>query len=146
MITLTSAYAGQINIRHFATELGQVRLSKGSDDSYVENLRKLFIATGEDVRVIMIKLADRLHNMRTIEFLPNIDKQKKISLETLEIYAPIAGRLGIGAWKDELEDLAFQIVHPKEYKQTKTLLDQELLRRDENIKAKPSLRSRIMSR
>jgi guanosine-3',5'-bis(diphosphate) 3'-pyrophosphohydrolase len=117
------------------TKLGQVRLSKGSDDSYVENLRKLFIATGEDVRVIMIKLADRLHNMRTIEFLPNIDKQKKISLETLEIFAPIAGRLGIGAWKDELEDLAFKIVHPKEYEETKTLLDQELLRRDENIKA-----------
>ncbi len=117
------------------TKLGHVRLKKGSDEGYMENLRKLFIATGEDVRVIMIKLADRLHNMRTIEFLPKIDKQKKVALETLEIYAPIAGRLGIGAWKDELEDLSFKIVLPKDYEETKTLLDQELERRDENIKA-----------
>ncbi len=116
------------------TKLGHVRLKKGSDGAYLENLRKLFIATGEDVRVIMIKLADRLHNMRTIEFLPE-DKGKKVATETLEIYAPIAGRLGIGSWKDELEDLSFKIVLPKDYEQTKTLLDQELLRRDENIKA-----------
>jgi GTP pyrophosphokinase len=116
------------------TKLGHVRLKKGSEQGYVENLRKLFIATGEDVRVIMIKLADRLHNMRTLEFLPK-DKQLKVAAETLEIYAPIAGRLGIGAWKDELEDLSFKIVQPKDYEQTRLLLDQELLRRDENIKA-----------
>ncbi len=100
---------------------------------YMENLRKLFLATGEDVRVILIKLADRLHNMRTIEFLPP-EKQKKVALETLEIYAPIAGRLGIGAWKDELEDLSFKIVYPKEYEETRQLLEHELKNRDENIK------------
>lgn len=115
------------------TKLGHVRLNKGSDNSYVENLRKLFIATSEDVRVIMIKLADRLHNMKTINFL-SPEKQKKVAKETLEIYAPIAGRLGIGAWKDDLEDLSFQIVFPKEYQQTKNLLDQEMQRRDANIK------------
>ncbi len=115
------------------TKLGKVRLKKESDSGYTENLRKLFIATSQDIRVIMIKLADRLHNMRTIEFLPP-EKQKKVATETLEIYAPIAGRLGIGAWKDELEDLSFQIVHPKDYEHTKNLRDNELERRDENIK------------
>src|SRR6185369_7375118 len=74
-----------------------------------------------------------LHNMRTIEFLPT-DKRIKVARETLEIYAPIAGRLGIGAWKDELEDLAFQIVYPKEYEQLKQQLDAELEKRDESIK------------
>jgi guanosine-3',5'-bis(diphosphate) 3'-pyrophosphohydrolase len=115
------------------TKLGHVRLQKGQDAMYMENLRKLFIATSKDVRVIIIKLADRLHNMRTIEFLLPV-KQKKVATETLEIYAPIAGRLGIGTWKDELEDLAFHIVFPNEYDNTKNLLDQELKRRDENIK------------
>lgn len=115
------------------TKLGHVRLKKGSDASYSENLRKLFIATSQDIRVILIKLADRLHNMRTITHLPP-DKQKKVATETLEIYSPIAGRLGIGAWKDELEDLSFQIVMSKEYEQTKQLREQELKRRDENVK------------
>lgn len=115
------------------TKLGHVRMQKGSDDMYIENLRKLFIATSEDIRVILIKLADRLHNMRTIEHLPP-EKQKKVAQETLEMYAPIAGRLGIGAWKDELEDLSFAIVYPKEYDETTKLLEDELKRRDENIK------------
>ena len=115
------------------TKLGHVRLLKGPDSAYLESLRKLFIATSEDVRVIIIKLADRLHNMRTIEFLPP-EKQKKVAAETLEIYAPIAGRLGIGAWKDELEDLAFQVVYTKEYEETKKLRDEEIKRRDENVK------------
>ena len=115
------------------TKLGHVRLQKGIDKSYVENLRKLFIATSEDVRVIIIKLADRLHNMRTIEHLQP-EKQKKVATETLEIYAPIAGRLGIGAWKDELEDLSFHIVYPTEYAETKKSRDEELEKRDENMK------------
>lgn len=115
------------------TKLGQVRLRTGQDKNYIENLRKLFIATSQDIRVILVKLADRLHNMRSIEHLP-LDKQKKIATETLEMYAPIAGRLGISTWKDELEELSFKIVFPKDYEQTKKLLDEELLRRGTDIK------------
>lgn len=115
------------------TKLGKVRLRNSQDKYYVENLRKLFIATSEDIRVILIKLADRLHNMRTIEHIPKA-KQIKIATETLEVYAPIAARLGIGYWKDELEDISFYIVHPKEFTETKQLLDKELLEREENLK------------
>ncbi len=84
---------------------------------HVETLRKLFVATAEDVRVILIKLADRLHNLRSIKAL-SPDRQKRIAQETLEIYAPIAHRLGIGQLKGELEDLSFEILHPREYKET----------------------------
>ncbi len=115
------------------TQLGHVRFKSSKDKYYVENLRKLFIATSQDIRVILIKLADRLHNMRTIEFIPP-EKQKKVAMETLEMYSPIAGRLGIGAWKDELEDLSFKIVFPKEFEETKKLLEDELKKRNENLK------------
>ncbi len=80
----------------------------------VENLRKMFLAMGQDIRVIIIKLADRWHNMTTLQFLP-AEKQKRIAWETLEIYAPIANRLGMGELKGELEDLAFPYVFPREY-------------------------------
>ncbi len=86
-----------------------------------ESLRKLFVAMSQDIRVIIIKLADRLHNMKTLEFVRN-EKQKRIAEETLEIYAPIAYRLGIGKLKKDLEDLAFPYVYPKEYEKTKELL------------------------
>lgn len=125
------------------TQLGHVRMKDSTDKFYVENLRKMFIATSEDIRVILIKLADRLHNMRTLEFIPP-DKQAKIATETLEIYAPIAARLGIGNWKDELEDLAFKIVYPEQYNETKKLLDEELKRRDENIKEMQKMVGHIM--
>jgi len=115
------------------TQLGHVRLKNSTDKFYVENLRKLFIATSQDVRVILIKLADRLHNMRTIGFIPP-EKRKKVAKETLEIYAPIAGRLGIGSWKDELEDLSFEIVYPKDFLQTKKILEDELHSRSEGMK------------
>jgi GTP diphosphokinase / guanosine-3',5'-bis(diphosphate) 3'-diphosphatase len=92
------------------TKLGRVRLLNSQDKYYVENLRKMFIATSQDVRVMIIKLADRMHNIRTIEHLPR-EKQLKVANETLEMYAPIAGRLGIGTWKDELEDRSFAVVY-----------------------------------
>ncbi len=107
------------------TKLGKVRLRNSKDEYYVENLRKMFVATSKDIRIILIKLADRIDNMRTIEFVKK-EKQKRIAEETLEIYAPIASRLGIGEWKDELEDSAFKIAYPKEYEETKKMLESAL--------------------
>lgn len=115
------------------TKLGKVRLRNSKDEYYTENLRKMFIATSKDIRVMLVKLADRLHNMRTIDALPE-EKQIKIASETLEMYAPIAGRLGIGSWKDELEDLSFRIVDPHAYEETKQLLESKLDERTKSIK------------
>lgn len=115
------------------TKLGHVRLRNSTDEYYVENLRKMFIATSKDIRVMLIKLADRLHNMRTIGAL-SPTKQVKIASETLEMYAPIAGRLGIGTWKDELEDLSFKIVDPENYSKTEKLLEERLQERKKTTK------------
>lgn len=96
------------------TKIGKIKLTGSSDEEFVENLRKMLLAMAKDLRVILIKLADRLHNMKTLRYLP-AEKQKRISLETLEVYAPLSERLGIGEMKGELEDLAFPFVFPDEY-------------------------------
>lgn len=102
------------------TKLGKIKYRgkaniKSSLSREIMSLRKLFFAMAEDIRVIIIKLADRYHNLETLEFLAK-SKQKRIALETLEIYAPIAGRLGMGHLKGDLEDLAFPYVYPREFK------------------------------
>lgn len=102
------------------TKLGKLKYQ--GVERHVESLRKLFIATAQDMRVLVIKLADRLHNMQTLHGHDRADKQKRIALETLEIYAPLANRLGMGRLKGELEDEAFPYVYPEEYKQVKNLL------------------------
>ena len=113
------------------------------EQAEAENYRKMIVAMAEDVRVILIKLADRLHNMRTIEYL---GKQKQIqkAKETLEVYAPLAHRLGIHALKWELEDLAFQTLHPRKYDEIKAMVAERRADREEHV-AEAARRARSAS-
>jgi len=115
------------------TKLGHVRLKGSMEEYYLDNLRKMFLAMASDVRVILIKLADRLHNMRTLYALPE-DKQQRIAKETMEIFVPIANRFGIGEVKGELEDLSFKYLDPKNYKKTVKMESEEFKNRVRYVK------------
>ncbi len=115
---------------------GLTKISKYSlrvnNQKFGENYKKLILATTQDLRVILIKLADRLHNMRTINFINDINKKTNVALETLEVYSPLAQRLGMKEWQDELEDLSFEIINSDA---RKSIIDrlEYLKSKDDNI-------------
>ena len=114
------------------TKIGNIKF-KDEKEYQAENHRKIFIAMAKDVRVILIKLVDRLHNMRTLNFMPE-EKQQRIAAETLEVYAPIAHRLGISEIKNELEDLSFMYLNREKYYEIAHLVQQRKAERDSQVK------------
>ncbi len=120
------------------TKLGKLQYTT-REEQQVENYRKMFLAMGKDIRVILIKLADRLHNMRTLKYLKR-DRQIANSRETMDLYAPLANRLGMYSLKWELEDLAFKYLEPEEYREIVEGLDEK---REERLKFIEKMKSQI---
>ncbi len=115
------------------TKLGKIKLRSSREEYFLENLRKMFLAMAADIRVVIIKLADRLHNMRTLQYLPK-EKQERIARETMEIYVPIANRLGIGEIKEQLEDLSFKYINPKNYEYVSKLREENYQKGEKYLK------------
>ncbi|MEN9582438.1 MAG: hypothetical protein RL641_392 [Candidatus Parcubacteria bacterium] len=125
------------------TKLGKVKYR--GRERHAESLRKFFVAMAADFRVLMIKLADRLHNLQTLQYVPK-EKQKRIALESIEIYAPLAHRLGIGKLKGELEDAAFPFAYPKEYEEIEKFMEGKKEVSEQHIASVQSSLERELSR
>ncbi|MEK0431023.1 MAG: hypothetical protein RL139_827, partial [Gemmatimonadota bacterium] len=110
------------------TKIGHLPMAS-REERQVESYRKLLLSVAKDARVILVKLADRLHNMRTLEWMPE-EKRRRIALETRDLYAPMAHRFGLAAMKAELEDLAFKWLEPEEYRSLARLLAEKRADRD----------------
>lgn len=117
-----------VNLVQGVTKLGKLQF-KSTEERQAENFRRMFIAMASDIRIIFLKLADRLHNMRTLNFMA-ANKQQKIAQETLDIFAPLANRLGIGKIKAELEDLSLRYLHPDKYYEIAQLVSQKKAERE----------------
>lgn len=130
--TITDLFGAEIcTLVDAVTKIGKIKL-QDEKEYLASNHRKLFIAMAKDIRVILIKLADRLHNMRTLQYM-RPEKQQKIARETLSVYAPIAHRLGISEIKNELEDLSFKYINPKKYEEIKGLVKQRESDRNDQV-------------
>ena len=130
---LRAEFGGEIaQLVEGVTKLTRIQFQT-REQTQADNYRKMIVAMADDPRVIPIKLADRLHNMRTIEHLPK-QKQVQTSKETLEVYAPLAHRLGIHAFKWELEDLAFETLHPRKYEEIKALVADRRANREAHVR------------
>ncbi len=116
------------------TKLGNISYDASSEKVQAENFRKMFLAMSKDIRVLIIKLADRLHNMRTLEYMPTNKRESK-AMETLEIYAPLAGRLGMFSLKFELEDLALKFLHPIEYKKLQVAVTKKKAKYEKDVES-----------
>jgi guanosine-3',5'-bis(diphosphate) 3'-pyrophosphohydrolase len=127
-LRLRAERRGELNPDEEVTQIAKSRRY----DLVSETLRKTFLAMGEDVRVVLIKLADRLHNMRTLSYMPEV-KRKRIAQETIDIFAPLANRLGIWQMKWELEDLSFRYANPEKYKEIATLIAERRLDREREL-------------
>ena len=120
-----------LNLVQGVTKLGKLQF-KSTEERQAENFRRMFIAMASDVRIIFLKLADRLHNMRTLNYMVPA-KQQRIAQETLDIFAPLANRLGVGKIKAELEDLSLKYLHPDKYYEIAQLVSQKKAERDDTV-------------
>ncbi len=121
-----------LNLVQGVTKLGKLQF-KSTEERQAENFRRMFIAMASDVRIIFLKLADRLHNMRTLNYMAPA-KQQRIAQETLDIFAPLANRLGVGKIKAELEDLSLKYLHPDKYYEIAQLVSQKKAEREITVK------------
>lgn len=132
---IASKYGNSLaNLVDGVHRVGSIKLRSSKDQVFLENLRKMFVALAKDIRVVIIRLADRLHNIKTLDAIP-LSKQKRIAVETLEVYAPLAERLGMGKLKGELEDLVFPYIYPEEYQWVIKIAKPHFKYSEENIKA-----------